>query len=72
MGKNRSNDDNELKVQRRYIEAEHGSNRTVRDGGEAVISKKKMNKPIKVLLIVLIVLICGCRCARYLLGDICK
>ena len=56
MGKNRSNDDNELKVQRRYIEAEHGSNRTVRDGGEAVISKKKMNKPIKVLLIVLIVL----------------
>ena len=56
MGKNRSNDDNELKVQRRHIEAEHGSNRTVRDGGEAVISKKKMNKPIKVLLIVLIVL----------------
>lgn len=28
----------------------------MRDGGEAVISKKKMNKPIKVLLIVLIVL----------------
>ena len=56
MGKNRSNDDNELKVQRRHIEAEHGSNRTVRDGGEAVINKKKMNRPIKVLLIVLIVL----------------
>lgn len=71
MGKNRSNDDNELKVQRRHIEAEHGSNRTVRDGGEAVISKKKMNKPIKVLLSCHR-FICGCCCAGYLLGDICK
>ena len=56
MGRNNSGGDNEFKVQRRRIDVDNGSGKKVKGGADAVIDKKKMNKPIKVLLIVLVVL----------------